>query len=69
MTEAWLTKRELAAALKISPRTVERLRLPHMPVGGQNRYYLSEVEGYLRGGGLECDNVVPLRRPERNEAA
>ena len=47
--EPWLTKRELAAQLRCSTRTVERLRLPAMRVGGQNRYRLSEVEAHLRG--------------------
>jgi hypothetical protein len=28
MSEAWLTKRELAAELRIAVRTVERLKLP-----------------------------------------
>lgn len=41
--EPWLTKRELAAHLKISTRTIERLRLPALRVGGQNRYKLSQV--------------------------
>lgn len=47
MSEPWLTKREIARKLKLSVRTVERLRLPAMRVGGQNRYRLSEVERYL----------------------
>ena len=47
--ERWLTKRELASQLRCSTRTVERLRLPAMRVGGQNRYQLSEVEAHLRG--------------------
>ena len=48
--EPWLTKRELALALRCSIRTIERLHLPAMRVGGQNRYRLSEVEAFLRGG-------------------
>lgn len=47
--EPWLTKRELARRLKKSTRSIERLRLPCMRVGGQNRYLLSEVEAALRG--------------------
>lgn len=47
--EPWLTKRELASRLRCSTRTVERLHLPAMRVGGQNRYRLSEVEAHLRG--------------------
>ena len=47
--EPWLTKRELASELKCSIRTIERLGLPAMRVGGRNRYLLSEVEAHLRG--------------------
>lgn len=46
--EPWLTKRELALELRCSIRTIERLHLPAMRVGGQNRYRLSEVEDFLR---------------------
>jgi excisionase family DNA binding protein len=60
MMEPWLTKRELADALSVSPRTVERLRLPAMRVGGQNRYRLSEVEAYLAGAERPGE-VVELR--------
>jgi excisionase family DNA binding protein len=45
--EPWLTKRELAGQLRVSVRTIERLGLPAMRVGGQNRYKLSEVERFL----------------------
>ena len=45
--ESWLTKRELAYQLRCSIRTIERLQLPAMRVGGQNRYKLSEVEDFL----------------------
>lgn len=68
MTEPWLTKRELARRLGISPRSVVRLALPHMRVGGQNRYKMSEVERHLRGG-EEFDNVVPLRPRDRGGRA
>lgn len=47
----WLTKKELAGELRVSTRTIERLRLPHLQVGGQNRYLMSEVEAALAGGG------------------
>ena len=47
--EPWLTKRELARRLCCSTRTIERLDLPAMRVGGQNRYKVTEVEAYLRG--------------------
>lgn len=76
MTEPWLTKRELAAKLRISTRNVERLRLPvYRRVGGQNRYLLSQVERELAarergepppdGGG----NVVELRPRRERRAA
>ena len=56
--EPWLTKRELARALRCSTRTIERLRLPALRVGGQNRYRLSEVEAHLRGGGRQVQMVL-----------
>jgi hypothetical protein len=66
--EPWLTKRELAAELRVSVRTVERLRLPAMRVGGQNRYLLSEAERYLRlgPGAPGANNVIrlPTHRPK-----
>jgi excisionase family DNA binding protein len=63
--EMWLTKRELAAHLKISTRTIERLRLPFTRVGGQNRYRLTQVEEALVNGSELPDNVVPLRPKEK----
>lgn len=69
MTEPWLTKRELAAHLKISTRTVERLRLPAMRVGGQNRYMLSQVTRTLVDTAEYPDNVIALRPQRRGEAA
>lgn len=69
MPEGWLTKRELARRLSVSPRTIDRLDPPHMQVGGQNRYLLSEVEHHLRTG-ESADNVVTLRpRATRGAAA
>lgn len=47
MTEPWMTKRELARELRVSVRTITRLDLPHLRVGGQNRYRRSEVEAVL----------------------
>lgn len=64
----WLTKRELARELRVSVRTIERLKPPCMTVGGQNRYHLSEVEAFLRGdNGRVCEVVV--LRPERGDEA
>lgn len=65
----WLTKRELAAALKVSTRTIERLRLPCWEVGGQNRYDLEEVKAALRGAPQDGGNVVRLRPRPRGAAA
>lgn len=59
--EPWLSKRQIAAHLAVSVRTVERLRLPYQRVGGQNRYRVSEVEAFLTGEG-PGGNVVQLRR-------
>lgn len=67
--EPWLTKRELARQLQISERTVTRLKLPHMSVGRQNRYYLSEVEAFLRGVPKQGGNVVPFPRERTRGAA
>lgn len=70
MSGDWITKREVARELRVSVRTVERLRLPCTRVGGQNRYVMSEVNGFLRGDREVRGNVVPLRRPStRGEAA
>lgn len=65
MSEPWLTKRELARKLRVSTRTVERLHLPAIRVGGQNRYRMSEIDRVLSGTERLPDNVVPLR-PRRN---
>jgi excisionase family DNA binding protein len=56
--EPWLTKRELARQLQCSTRTIERLGLPAMRVGGQNRYRLTEVEAHLRGEQRRAELVV-----------
>jgi excisionase family DNA binding protein len=56
--EAWLTKRELAARLGCSTRTIERMELPAMRVGGQNRYRLREVEAHLQGHQRRGDLLV-----------
>jgi Helix-turn-helix domain len=61
MTEPWLTKREVARKLRVSTRTIERLRLPYSRVGGQNRYRMSQVESALGGHDDLPENVVPLR--------
>lgn len=65
MTEPWLTKREVARKLQVSVRTVERLHLPAIRVGGQNRYMMSQVEAALSGSKELPDNVVPIR-PRRS---
>jgi hypothetical protein len=60
VAEPWLTKREVARELKVSTRTIERIKPPCTRVGGQNRYHLSEVEATLRGVPPEGGNVVRL---------
>lgn len=69
MSEPWLTKREVARKLRVSVRTIERLRLPHMRVGGQNRYLMSQVEAALGAGNDLPENVVPLRPRAKGRAA
>ena len=66
--EPWLTQRELAARLKVSRRTIQRLRLPCTRVGGQNRYMLSQCLHALSTPEPTGDNVIPLR-PRREETA
>jgi hypothetical protein len=49
--EKWLTKRELAAYLRVTPRFIElqqHLGLPVLRIGAVNRYRISEVEAWLR---------------------
>lgn len=67
--EPWLTKRELAAQLHCSTRTIERLHLPTMRVGGQNRYRLSEVETYLARKSRPAEVIsFPSKRNEETIA-
>ncbi len=61
-SETWLTKRELADVLRCSIRTIDRLHLPALRVGGRNRYRLSEVEAYLRDGHADQDVVGSTSR-------
>jgi hypothetical protein len=58
--EPWLTKRELAGRLQVSVRTIERQRIPCIRVGGQNRYFESEVRAFLRGE-LQRGELILLR--------
>jgi hypothetical protein len=68
--EPWLTKRELASELKVSVRTIERLKPPCTRVGGQNRYRMSEVEAALSDAPPAGADVITLRRrPGGGEAA
>jgi hypothetical protein len=60
--EPLLTKREIAAHYRVSPRTVERLNLPFQKVGRQNRYRVSQCDRVLSGRDVAVpDNVVELR--------
>jgi hypothetical protein len=68
-SEPWLTKKELAMKLKVSTRTIERLDLPCIPVGRQNRYFLSQVEAALAGVPEEGGNVLRFPRERTRGAA
>ncbi len=49
--EKWLTKRELADYLRVTPRFIElqqHLGLPVLRMGAVNRYRISEVEAWMR---------------------
>jgi hypothetical protein len=49
--ETWVTKQQLALHLSVTPRWIvqqQALGLPHMHMGGINRYVVSEVEAWLR---------------------
>jgi hypothetical protein len=49
--EQWVTKQQLAIYLSVTPRWIvqqQALGLPHMHMGGINRYIASEVEAWLR---------------------
>jgi len=51
--EAWVTKRQLAAHLQVTPRWIELQYprgLPHVRRDGIVRYQISEVEQWLRNG-------------------
>lgn len=47
----WMTRQEVAAALQVSVRTVERLvrkdSLPAYKIGGQRRFLAKEVEEWI----------------------
>ena len=61
--EPCLTKRQLASELQVSVRTIERLGLPCVKVGNQNRYFMSEVNRALGR------NVIELRPRQKERAA
>lgn len=69
MTEAWLTKAELALKLRKSTRTIERMDLPCLRVGGTNRYFLSQVEAHLAGVPEAGGNVIRFPRERTRGAA
>jgi hypothetical protein len=48
--ERWVTKQQLADHLQVTRRWIELQQhhgLPHLRMGGMNRYILSEVEAWL----------------------
>jgi DNA-binding CsgD family transcriptional regulator len=63
-----LTKKAVASRFEISIRSVERHIKPSVRVGGQNRYYLSDVERQLHGVPSSGGTVVPFPT-KRGEAA
>jgi hypothetical protein len=67
--EPWLKIAEVAAELRVSVRTVERLNLPRQKVGGQNRYLMSQVEAALSDIPPKGADVIPIRRVPRDGAA
>jgi phage terminase Nu1 subunit (DNA packaging protein) len=46
--ELVLTRSELAAALKVSVRTVDRLSIPSVKVGRRRVYRVEDVQDYLQ---------------------
>ena len=68
-SEPWLTKKELAFKLRKSTRTIERLDLPCLRVGGQNRYLLSQVEASLAGVPEDGGNVIRFPHERTRGAA
>jgi hypothetical protein len=51
LLEPWVTKRQLADHLSVTPRWIELqqpLGLPRLSTGGLSRYRISEVEAWLR---------------------
>jgi len=65
--EPWLTKRELAAKLRVSIRTVERRIEPTVRVGRQNRYWVSDALRQLRAESRLAE--VAEMRPSRKRTA
>lgn len=47
--ELVLTRRELAEALKVSVKTVDRLTIPSVPLGRRRVYRIEDVKAYLEG--------------------
>lgn len=66
MNDPILTKRDVARKLRISTRTVERRIQPSLRVGGQNRYYMTDVLAQLKGIPATGGTVVefPTKRGE-----
>jgi len=64
MSNEFYTVKQLAAKLGVSPMTIYRMTargdLPVHQIGGQKRYMVTEIDGYLastlRGGGDHGDS-------------
>jgi hypothetical protein len=49
--EPWVTNRQLADHLSVTPRWIElqqEVGLPRLSTGGMSRYRISEIEAWLR---------------------
>jgi DNA-binding Lrp family transcriptional regulator len=67
VADRWYTKSEIAAELKVSPRTIERRIKPDLKVGGINRYTIDSAEAQLRG--VPDEGAVVIQFPTRQRTA
>lgn len=73
MTDPLLTTAEVAELLRVSQRTVRRLRegggLPWVRIGGQVRYLREQVAGWVSSQAVATAAEPPAPRPRRRRAA